>query len=226
MARLRDIRERVHQPKYDTLVKGIAVTNIAATSRLFGNANVGQQDLTNLQQPGQLSSDATYVLKAMRCAMYFQGLNDAEFSNAYGTLPALTTIGTNARAEDLYSIMAYSTIFTLNVGNKPMLIAPLWYIPAGGGITGFTTENSRHALTNGVASQEAILRLAKDIPITVRQAFDVEIRIYPYVRLNGGLNTAGAAIGGDVDTQGCLNQFDGIKLVQLHLDGVETRDVQ
>lgn len=227
MARLRDIRERIHQPKYDTLVKGIGVTSVSATERLFGNANVGQQDLTNLQQPGQLSSDATYVLKALRCAQFFQGLNDAEFTSSYGTIPAFTNVvATNARAQDLYSIFSYSTVFTLNVGNKPMLIAPLWYIPAGGGITGFSTENSRHTLTNGVASQEAILKLAKDIPITVRQAFDIEVRIYPYQRLNGGLGAGGAAINQNVDTQAFLNQFDGVKLVQLHLDGVETRDVQ
>lgn len=227
MARLRDIRERIHQPKYDTLVKGCAVTNIAATSRLFGNANVGQQDLTNLQQPGQLSSDATYVLKALRCAMFFQGLNDTDFTTAFGTLPAIAGVqANNSRAQDLYSLMSYSTIFTLNIGNKPMLIAPLWYVPAGGGPSGQSTENSRHVITNGVASQEAILKLAKDIPITVRQAFDIEVRIYPYTRLNGGLSASGVALGADVDTQAYLNQFDGLKLIQMHLDGVETRDVQ
>lgn len=30
-------------------------------------------------------------------------------------------------------------------------------IPAGGGPSGFTTENSRHVITNGLATQEAIL---------------------------------------------------------------------
>lgn len=228
MARLRDIRERIHQPKYDTLVKGLGVSAVGANSRLFGTANVGNLDFTNLEQPGQLSSDATFVLKAMRCAMYFQGLNDAAFTNPYGTAVAALTgvVATNVRAHDIYQILAYSTIFTLVIGTKPMLTAPLWYIPAGGGITGFSTENARQTLTNGVASQEAILKLAKDIPITVRQAFSVQVQVFPYVRIGNGLGAGGAAISADIDTLLLFNQFDGIKLVQVHIDGVETRDVQ
>lgn len=228
MARLRDIRERIHQPKYDTLVKGLGVSSIQANSRLFGTANVCNLDFTNLEQPGQLSSDATFVLKALRCAMYFQGLNDAAFTNAYGSnIAALTgVVANNTRAHDLYQLVAYSTVFTLVVGTKPMITAPLWYIPAGGGITGHSTENSRQTLTNGVASQEAILKLAKDIPITVRQAFTIQVQIFPYTRIGTGVGAGGAAISADIDTLLYLNQFDGLKEIQLHIDGVETRDVQ
>lgn len=228
MARLRDIRERIHQPKYDTLIKGLGVSNVGANSRLFGTANVGDLDRTNLDQPGQLSSDSTFVLKALRCAMYFQGLNDPAFTAAYGTNVAATTgvVATNVRAHDLYQLVAYSTVFTLVIGTKPMLTAPLWYIPAGGGITGFSTENARQTLTNGVASQEAILKLAKDIPITVRQAFSIQVQIFPYVRIGTGVGAGGVAINQDIDVLLQLNQFDGLKLIQLHIDGVETRDVQ
>jgi len=227
MARLRDIRERIHQPKYDTLLKGLGVSNVGANSRLFGTANVGNLDFTNLEQPGQLSSDATFVLKALRCAMYFQGLNDPAFTAIYGSIAALTgVVATNVRAQDLYQMVAYSTIFTLVVGTKPMLTAPLWYIPAGGGITGFSTENARQTLNNGVASQEAILKLAKDIPITVRQGFSIQVQIFPYARIGNGVGAGGAAISADIDVLTQLNQFDGLKLMQLHIDGVETRDVQ
>jgi hypothetical protein len=225
MARLRDIRERIHQPQYDTLVRGIGRSNIQNLQQLFGNANVGNRSLTNLQVAGQLAADATYVLKAVRCAMWFQGLADSEFTDNFGDIVGLTNVaGSNSRAEDLYMLCAYGSTFTLNVGNKPMLTAPLWYIPAGGGPAGFTTENSRHVITNGAATQEAILKLAKDIPITVRQNFNVQVEFFPYVRL--GSAAGGAAINVDLDPLLYLNQFDGAKLLQVHVDGIITRDVQ
>ena len=48
MARLRDIRERLHQPFFDTLVRGIGTSTIQNNFQLFGNANVGNRALTNL----------------------------------------------------------------------------------------------------------------------------------------------------------------------------------
>ena len=96
--------------------------------------------------------------------MYFQSLDDVEFS-AFGALPDLeaSALGTNARAEDLYMLLSYGCYFQLNVGDKPMFFAPLWFAPAGGGPSGFTTENVRHVITNGIASAESILLLGKDI---------------------------------------------------------------
>ena len=38
VARLRDIRERIHMPTYDSLVRGIGITNVANTTSLFGNS--------------------------------------------------------------------------------------------------------------------------------------------------------------------------------------------
>jgi hypothetical protein len=160
--------------------------------------------------------------------MWFQGLNDSDFTSNFGSIIGLATetpaggpIGSNSRAEDLYSLCAYGATFTLVVGNKPMLNAPLWYIPAGGGPSGFTTENSRHVITNGLATQEAILKLAKDIPIVVRQNFSVTIDFFPFTRTGTAAN--GGTLNVDLDPLLYLNQFDGAKLVQVHLDGVETR---
>ncbi len=224
MARLRDVRERVHQPFYDSLTRGIGIGTVGNLTQLFGNANVGQRGLTNLQVAGQLASDQTYILKAVRCVLWFQSLADPEFNAAFGALPALANAtGTNSRAEDLYMLCAYGANFALNVGSKPMLTGPLWYIPAGGGVTGFTTESTRHVISNGMASHQSILKLAKDIPIAARQNFNVAIEFFPFVRLGAA---QGGAIGADLDPLASLNQFDGAKLVQIHIDGVLTRDVQ
>jgi hypothetical protein len=228
MARLRDIRERVHQPQYDTLVRGIGVSSVTNLFQLFGNANIGDRARTNLQVPGQLAADATYVLKAVRCVMWFQGLNDSEFTAVYNAAitPLAGVVASNSRAEDLYMLMAYGANFTLNVGQKTMLQGPLWYVPAGGGITGFTTENARHVLSNGTASQEAILKLARDIPIATRQNFSIAVEFFPFARIGTGVGAGGVNIGADIDVLLYLNQFDGAKLIQFHLDGIVTRDVQ
>lgn len=230
MPKFDGVRERQHQPMYDTLVRGIGISNVANNSLLFAAAVTGQQALTNMVQPGVLAADQTFNVKAIRSAMYFQSLADSEFA-AYGTLTALSTnvTSTNSRAEDLYSLLAYGCVATFQAGDKPQFVGPLWYFPAGGGVSGFTTENSRHALSNGVPSQEAIMLLAKDIPVPARQNIQVQMSFFPFARSgNGGLtgNGQGGAIGADLSPLDYLNQFDGAKMCQVYLDGIRTRDVQ
>jgi hypothetical protein len=229
MSRLRDVRERIHQPQFDTLVRGIGPSKVGSQKRLFGNATVGDRSLTNMLVPGQLAADQTYILRAMRCALMFQSLAD----DAYGVIPPAGTsplnyeaeaLSTNAQAEDLYFLAAYGAYFTLDVGQKNMLTAPLWYIPAGGGPSGFTTENSRHVITNGLATHEAILRLAKDITFAARQNFSVTIEWFDFPIL--GVPVGGVAYPADLSPLNYLNTFDGLKLIQVHVDGILTRDVQ
>lgn len=227
MPRLDGVRERRHQPFYDTLVRGIGISTVGNQTQLFGNGNVGQRSLTNLQVAGVLASDQTYIIKVLRCSMYFQGLADSDFG-AFGSLANLqvAAAGTNSRAQDLYSLMAYGAYFKLTVGDKPMFSAPLWYVPAGGGPSGQSTENSRHAITNGVASTEAIMRLGKEIHVPARQNFNVEIEFFPFTRLGTGQAAGTPAYAADLSPLDYLNQFDGIKLIQFFVDGIQTRDVQ
>jgi hypothetical protein len=224
MPKIQGVRERRHQPFFDSLVRGIGISTVAAQTSLFGNANVGQRQLTNLQTPGVLAADQTYMIKALRVSMYFQSLADSEFA-AFGALTALNTnaTGTNSRALDLYPLLGYGAYFELNVGDKPQFFAPLWYAPAGGGIQGFSTENSRNVITNGMPSHTCILKLAKDIHVPARQNFNVNVLMFPFARLGAG---QGGAIGADLDINAYLNQFDGIKLTQFWIDGIQTRDVQ
>ncbi len=55
----------------------------------------------------------------------------------------------------------------------------------------------------------------------VRQNFSVTIDFFPFTRLGSAAN--GGVLNVDLDPLLYLNQFDGAKLVQVHLDGVETR---
>jgi hypothetical protein len=223
MGRLDGVREVRHQPFYDTLVRGIGISQIDNLRQLFGNANVGQSALTNLKVPGQFASDQTYIVKVLRVLMWFRAL-DANFA-AYGDLPALNgnTTATNTRMLDLYSLMAYGAYFQAVTGDKPIFTAPLWYAPQGGGPSGFTTENSQSIVTNGEASTQAVLKLGMEIHVPARQNIGVTIEFFPFPRLGNGQN---GAIPANLSPLDYLNQYDGCKLIQFYLDGIQTRDVQ
>lgn len=156
MPRVHGVRERRHQPVWDTLVRstGSPAAVVSPSTRLFGNANVGQLPLTNLQVPGQLASDQTYVILALRAWLYFDGTNH----------------------RDLYLQTVSQLYFTLTLGDKPQFVAPCWYHPAGGGIYG--TDNATSVLNNGYPSQQAILKLARPIIIPVRQNISVNAEFF------------------------------------------------
>lgn len=156
MPRVHGVKERRHQPFWDTLIRttGDPTPTIQNSTRLFGNANVGNLALTNLQVAGQLASDQTYVILALRCWLYFDG--------------------TNRRAN--YLRVASQLYFTLTVGDKPAFQAPCWYFPAGGGIFGLDASTSIFNL--GDPTQEAILKLARPIMVPVRQNFSVEAQFF------------------------------------------------
>lgn len=149
MPRLHGYRERLHQPVYDTLIRstGDPTTPIQNGQKLFGNANIGSIGMTNLQVAGQLASDQTYVILALRCWLYFDG--------------------PNRRAN--YLNVASQLFWTLTVGNKPMFTAPCWYHPAGGGVWGFDATTS--IFNHGTPEQASILKLARPIIVPVRQNF-------------------------------------------------------
>ena len=156
MPRVHGVRERRHQPVWDTLVRSTdsPATPIGPSTRLFGNANVGQLQLTNLQVPGQLASDQTYVILALRAWLYFDGTTH----------------------RDLYLQTVSQLYFTLTLGDKPQFVAPCWYFPAGGGIYG--TDTTASVLNNGYPSQQSILKLARPIIIPVRQNISVNAEFF------------------------------------------------
>lgn len=156
MPRLHGVRERRHQPVWDTLVRstGSPATDIQPQTFLFGNANVGQLSLTNLQVAGQLASDQTYVILAMRAWLYFDGTNDRAF----------------------YQQVTSQLYFTLSLGDKPQFSAPCWYYPAGGGVSGFDSVNAIY--NHGLPGQSEILKLARPIIIPVRQNIQVNAQFF------------------------------------------------
>lgn len=243
MPRFDGARERIHQPLWDVAVRGIGVSGVINGTRLFANPNTSSEEFTNMQTAGALQSDQTFVVKAIRAFDYFQSLKDSEF-DAYGNpqlLPALngaSVAGTNSRALDLYELIGYGCHLSLTAGEKVQFSSQLVYCPAGMGVFGSTTENSRNIASNGWPSQENILLLAKDIPIPARQGFNVQLNFFPFKPITGNVPGSGpgtsAGTAGNpassytsaLDVLAYLNSFDGIKLLGVMLDGVKTRDVQ
>ena len=172
MPRLSGLKERRHQPFWDTLVRTYgAGAGVQTSTNLFGNANVGDKSKTNLQVAGQFASDQTYIILALRVWLFFEGTNRR-----------VLYIGT---ASQLY--------WTLNLGDKPQFSAPTWYFPAGGGIWGFDSGTS--IFNNGTPSQEAILKLARPIVVPVRQNFSATADWYKtgsvdYVTATTAINTS------------------------------------
>lgn len=186
MPRLHGVRERRHQPVYDTLFRstGSPSDTIAPSTILFGNSNVGNVALTNLQVPGQLASDQTYVILAMRCWLYFDGTNHRE----------------------LYLQVLSQLYFQLTLGDKPQFQAPAWYFPAGGGVYGSDAASS--VLNNGYPSQQAILKLARPIIIPVRQNIAVKAEFFAVGTTNvlDLINSAATD-----DQMVCLFMIDGLQ---------------
>ncbi len=157
MPRLHGVKERRHQPFWDTIIRttGTPSPVVQQTTVLFGNANIGRLDLTNLQVAGQLASDQTYVILALRCWLYFNG--------------------TNRRAN--YLRVASQLYFTLSLGDKPAFQAPCWYYPSGGGVWG-AVDDGPSIFNLGDPTHEAILKLARPIMVPVRQNFAVQCQFF------------------------------------------------
>lgn len=168
---------------------GSPAATIQPSSKLFGNANVGNLSLTNLQVAGQLASDQTYVVLALRAWLFFDGTN----------------------RRDLYLQTVSQLYFTFTLGDKPQFVAPCWYHPAGGGISGL--DSTASVLNNGVPSQQSILKLARPIIIPVRQNISVNAEFFSI----GSTNVLDILNNAATDDQLCIMYM---------IDGLQTRDVQ
>jgi hypothetical protein len=246
MPRFDGARERIHQPMWDMAVRGIGVSSVINSVRLFANPNTSSEEFTNMATAGALQSDQTYVVKAIRALEFFQSLKDDSAFGAYGNpqlLPSLngpTVAADNDRAADLYNLLSYGCHLTFKAGEKDQFTSQLVYTPAGMGVFGSSTVTNRNIISNGWPSHENVLLLAKDIPLPARQGFSVRLDFFPFKPINGSVpgagagTTAGTAGEGNqataytaaLDPLAYLNAFDGIKMLGVILDGIKTRDVQ
>jgi hypothetical protein len=207
--------ERLHQPLYDTLCRGVSTANnnigpggqlVGTQTRLFSGANLGNRAWTNMKIAGQLVADRTFKIKALRVLTHFRaGLDTSLLAGN----PAYFV-------HRLYLQCQAQLFWTLSIGDKPQFVAGTHYIPMAAGIYGDVGGDTALVLiNNGHPSHAALLRLGRPIAVPPRQGIEVLAEIF---------SMAGV---GDHDLVATLNAEDDIaKDIKYFIDGLATREVQ
>lgn len=216
MAKVLGLREQRVQFFYDTdfVTTGNLTTadssnvNYAVSQKnLFSDARAGNLLRTNLQGPGQLLSDQTFLTFAVRHEVMFYTVAGAtvQTTSVPGPINTLTSL-----AELSIWTMNTST-FQFQVDTKVEFEGPITMTPAGGGPWGFVSNSAAPLITNGEPDAPSIYVLPLPIAITKRQAIAMIEKKYAF----GTINIADE-----------INAFDGGKLFRAYIDGYNTRDVQ
>lgn len=210
MSRVLGLREQRVQFFYDTdfisdgLTGSTDVANLAtAQKNLFSDARAGNLLRTNLQGPGQLLSDQTFLTFAVRHEVMFYGTNAG---NAGGG----ATGGIDNSAQ-LSVWTLSSSIFQYQVDTKIEFEGPLSMTAAGGGPWGFVSDSAAPLITNGEPSTPSIYVLPLPIAVAKRQAIAMIEKKFSF---------------GSVDIPAAINAYTGGKLLRAYIDGYNTRDVQ
>ena len=198
MPKLVGVRERIHQPFWDTIIRSDEGTSptpaLINSMNLFNGTNLGQDAWTNMKAAGTFPSDSTYIILAMR--------SYSAFRSAAGNPVAIGP---------LYQAVQDQLFLSLIVGDKPQFKGQGWYFPAGGGLFGFDNTAAGQVFSNGHPSANAILKFAKPIPIPARQSFNVKADFVPM---------------GPTNIVDVLNGQAFVRDMKVVLDGLFTRDVQ
>ena len=198
MAKLTNVRERIHQPFYDTLIRtsGISAAAAQLTDReaLFTNQTRGADitAVTNLQNGSTLPSDQSHVTLALRVFTWFRaptirtaaagGGGVQEENGDFSETGVINFFGTggpgvgNAPGDyhDVYRLH-YQALeqlhWTFGTGEKPSITnMATKYFPDGGGLSGDNGGASDLIhWQNGSPDHTAILRLARAILLPPRQ---------------------------------------------------------
>lgn len=210
MAKVLGLREQRVQFFYDTDFVTTGALDTASSSNvnyavsqknLFSDARAGNLLRTNLQGPGQLLSDQTFLTFAVRHEVMFY-----------------TVAGVGVGADNTLDGVAEVSIWTMNtstfqfqVDTKIEFEGPITMTPAGGGPWGYVSNSAAPLITNGEPDAPSIYVLPLPIAITKRQAIAMIEKKYAF----GSINIADE-----------INAFAGGKLFRAYIDGYNTRDVQ
>ena len=253
MSKILNLRERVHQPWRDSLVRtaGMAAGTLDQQTDLFLQTGRGEGQ-SNLKSGATLPNDSSFILLAARVFTWFYaprtralgagaiatvngdiGQFDANawlYPNAAGQVANPHAVGTMYDVYRLYHQADESIFWTIGAGEKDSLKSvPTWYLPSGGGLHGDVGgATDLIYFNNGTPDHGAILRIARAITITPRQL--IRVRASCVALPNGGNGQAfGTTFGGRdmLSVIDNLNVVDGIwKSISCTLDGLLSRDVQ
>lgn len=198
MAKLTNVRERIHQPFRDTLIRtsGLFQGSVQDRGDLFTIA--GKDDgQTNLKQGSVLPSDQSMVVLALRCFLWFRnpmqrgvtvsvaggtdypefngdfqyGAAGSQLSAAQSTVTAGNAPATTQDIHRLYWQSSEQLLWSFGAGEKySMTSMPSSYFPYGGGLHGsLGGATDLIHWDNGMPDHTGILRLARAILIPPRQ---------------------------------------------------------
>lgn len=251
MAKVVSIRERVHQPFWDTLIRtaGFSAGNVNDQTDLFiGNGQRGA-NVTNLPNGSTLPSDQSHVVLALRVFSWYRNSikrvlgpadsGEVAINGDYGNVDLWTAGGSAlgqapGQIQDVYRLhwqTEEQLHWSFGTGLKDSIFnMPTWYFPAGGGISGDMggATDLIHWQNQGNDGHSGILRLARAILIPPRQNILCKANIYTLPG-DTGTQTAGVTQGSRnmLSLRDNLNAVDGVnKVVTFTFDGLFSRDVQ
>lgn len=253
MAKLTNVRERVHQPFRDVLVRtagqSAPVPQVQDNTSLFirSGGNAGE---TNLLNGSTLPSDQSMVVLALRAYLWFRnpharsaavldtssGDNGDYFIDAAQEAAAVTAMagsvpGDQRDALRLYYQASFDLLWSFGTGEKISLKSmPTSYFPWGGGLHGDVGgATDLIFLNNGTPDHAGILRLARAILLPPRQNIICTAQIQSLTAPGQSATTFGTTQGSRsmLSLRDNLNAVDLIsKNIGFCFDGLFSRDVQ
>lgn len=250
MAKLTNVRERVHQPFRDSLIRtsGFFVGTVADRTDLFTNTG-GGDGATNLKNGSTLPSDQSMVVLALRAFLWFRnsqarsaatlststGSNGDFFISAANEAQASQILdgsvpGNVRDVHRLYWQASEALLWSFGTGDKfSMQSMPSSYFPWGGGLHGdIGGSTDLIQWNNGTPNHAGILRLARAILLPPRQNIKCSAQIVGYP-VDGNAATFGSSQG----SRNMLNLTDNLnaadlvnKSIAFCFDGLYSRDVQ
>ena len=250
MAKVTNMRERVHQPFRDALLRttGMFAGTVEDITDLFTRAGKSEGE-SNLKQGSVLPSDQSMVILVLRVFLHFYapvarsaatlttslGTNGDYYIDAANEAEAVSLMngsvpGDYHDAHRLYMQCQEQLLWDFGAGEKFSLRSmPSSYFPWGGGLAGETGGATDMIYwSNGTPDHAGVLRLGRAITLPPRQNVTCQAKI---VRLPDGGNSRvfGATQGSRVmfDLKSNLNAVDLVdKTVAFCFDGLFSRDVQ
>jgi hypothetical protein len=250
MAKVTNMRERVHQPFRDALCRtaGMSGGSVEDITDLFTRAGKSEGE-SNLKQGSVLPSDQSMVILVLRVLLHFYapvarsaeklttslGQNGDYFIIAGHETAAVNLMNGSVPGDyhdvhRLYTQASEQLLWDFGAGEKFSIRSmPSSYFPWGGGLAGdIGGATDLVYWSNGTPDHAGVLRLGRAITLPPRQNVTCQAKI---VRMPDGGNAAtfGATQEARVmyDLKSNLNAVDLVhKTIAFCFDGLFSRDVQ
>jgi hypothetical protein len=253
MAKGSNMRERVHQPFRDTLVRtsGWYASDLQDVTDLFIRAGKPEGE-SNLKQGSVLPSDQSLVILMLRVLLHFvipvrrsaasfsgadiMGQNGDWFVAADGTHDVAAqnilhgnVVGDYHDVYRLYHQASEQLFWEFGAGEKPSLRSmPSSYFPWGGGLCGDVGGcTDLLYFTNGDPGHVSGLRLGRAITLPPRQNITCKATIQRLPNTNSNVFGTNQGSRDMMNLRDNLNAVDGVpKTVAAAVDGLFSREVQ